>query len=362
MADPSLKLHLIVSGMHLSHEFGSTIDGIVADGFTVGDRIEMLLASDTPEGVAKSIGLGIIGFAQAFARNRPDILVVAADRFEMYAAAVAALPFNIPVAHIEGGDLTEGAIDDALRHSMTKLSHLHFVSTDEYGRRVEQLGEEPWRIMVSGAPSLDNLTSFTLRSADELERKYHVAFKPSPLLVTFHPVTLEYKETRYQISELLAALENFDGPIIFTRPNADTHGRIIAEEIRRFVVCHPSAHMVENFGTRDYISAMSLAGVMVGNSSSGLIEAPSLKVPVINIGNRQRGRVRARNVIDVGYDRKEIVAGIQKAINPEFRKGLYNLVNPYGTGKAAGKIVERLKTIVLTNDRLLYKRFVDITH
>ena len=358
-ADSDLKLHLIISGMHLSPEFGSTVDAIVADGFNIGDRVEMLLSADTPEGIAKSMGLGTIGFAQVFARTRPDILIVAADRFEMHAAAVAALPFKIPVAHIEGGDLTEGAIDDALRHSMTKLSHLHFVSTDEYAGRVKQLGEEPWRVIVSGAPSLDNLKSFTLLSADELEQKYNVAMKPSPLLVTFHPVTLEYEEAGYQISELLAALEKFDAPIIFTRPNADTHGRIIDKEIRRFVDSHPSAHLVGNFGARDYWSVMSLAGVMVGNSSSALIEAPSLKVPAVNVGNRQRGRLRARNVIDVGYSRDEIARGIEKALDPDFRKGLRDLTNPYGAGDAAEKIVERLKTVNLTDGNILSKRFHD---
>ncbi len=359
-ADPNLKLHLIISGMHLSPEFGSTVNAIEADGFDIDDRVEMLLSTDTPEGIAKSMGLGTIGFAQVFARTRPDILIVAADRFEMHAAAVAALPFKIPIAHIEGGDLTEGAIDDALRHSMTKLSHLHFVSTDEYAGRVKQLGEEPWRVIVSGAPSLDNLKSFTLLSADQLERKYNVAMKPSPLLVTFHPVTLEYEEAGYQISELLAALEKYDGPIIFTRPNADTHGRIIAEEIRRFVGSYSSARLVENFGTRDYLSVMALARVMVGNSSSGLIEAPSLKIPVVNVGNRQRGRVKARNVIDVGYSRDEIACGIEQALDPDFRKKLDNLENPYGTGDAAEKIVERLKTVNLIDGSILSKTFHDI--
>lgn len=361
-ADPDLELHLIISGMHLSPEFGSTVNAIEADGFDIGDRVEMLLSTDTPEGIAKSMGLGTIGFAQVFARTRPDILIVAADRFEMHAAAVAALPFKIPIAHIEGGDLTEGAIDDALRHSMTKLSHLHFVSTDEYARRVKQLGEEPWRVIVSGAPSLDNLKPSTFLQADELERKYKLTLKPPPLLVTFHPVTLEYEEAHYQISELLAALEKFDAPIIFTRPNADTHGRIIAEEIRRFVDGHPSAHLIDSFGTHDYWSVMSLAGVMVGNSSSGLIEAPSLKVPAVNVGNRQRGRVRARNVIDVGYSRDEIARGIQRAFAPDFRAGLRNLDNPYGSGTAAEKIVDHLKMVNLDDPCLITKRFCDINH
>jgi UDP-hydrolysing UDP-N-acetyl-D-glucosamine 2-epimerase len=359
-ADPELNLHLIVSGMHLSPEFGLTVNAIVADGFMIGDRVEMLLSSDTPEGIGKSMGLGTIAFAQLYARFRPDILVVLADRFEMHAAALAALPFRIPVAHIEGGDLTEGAIDDALRHSITKLSHLHFVSTDEYAKRVVQLGEEPWRVLVSGAPSLDNLKSLKLLTASEMERKYAISLQPPPLLVTYHPVTLEYENAGQQISELIESLKSFEMPIIFTQPNADTHGRMIKQAIREFVGKHPTARLIDNLGTQDYLSMMSHSGLMAGNSSSGIIEAPSLKLPVVNIGNRQRGRVRAANVIDVGYSRAEIIDGIKKALQPAFRNGLRNLINPYGTGDAAEKIVERLKTVVLTDEMILSKKFHDI--
>ena len=359
-ADPDLRLHLIISGMHLSPEFGLTVESIVADGFEIGDRVEMLLSSDTPEGIAKSMGLGTIGFAQLFTRFRPDILVVLADRFEMHAAALAALPFRIPVAHIEGGDLTEGAIDDALRHCITKLSHLHFVSTEEYARRVMQLGEEPWRVTISGAPSLDNLKSLKLLTVAELERKYEISAQSPPILVTFHPVTLEYEHTREQISELVAALKTFNRPIIFTMPNADTSGRIITQVIKEFISNHPSARFVENFGTRDYLSMMAHAGAMVGNSSSGIIEAPSFKLPVVNIGSRQRGRTRAANVIDVGYGREEIAEGIHKALQPAFRQALSNLINPYGTGDAAAIIVERLKTVSLTEKNIFAKKFNDI--
>lgn len=361
-ADSDLRLHLIISGMHLSPEFGLTVDSIVADGFEIGDRVEMLLSSDTPEGIAKSMGLGTIGFAQLYARFRPDILVVLADRFEMHAAALAALPFRIPVAHIEGGDLTEGAIDDALRHCITKLSHLHFVSTEEYARRVVQLGEEPWRVTVSGAPSLDNLKSLKLLTVSELERKYGISLHPPPLLVTFHPVTLEYEHTHQQISDLLEALKTFDLPIIFTMPNADTSGRVIAQAIKEFAGDHPSRCFVKNLGTRDYLSMMAYAGVMVGNSSSGIIEAPSLGLPVVNIGTRQRGRTRAANVIDVGYGRQEITDAINKALQPTFRNGLRDLVNPYGAGDAAALIVERLKTVPLTEEGILSKKFHDIIH
>jgi UDP-N-acetylglucosamine 2-epimerase (non-hydrolysing)/GDP/UDP-N,N'-diacetylbacillosamine 2-epimerase (hydrolysing) len=358
-ADPELRLKLFVSGMHLSPEFGLTVKMIEADGFEIAERVEMLLSSDTPEGIAKSMGLGIMGFSQAFAHQCPDMLTVLGDRFEMYAAALAALPFKIPVAHIHGGEVTQGAIDDALRHSMTKLSHLHFVSTPEYARRVAQLGEEPWRITVSGAPSLDNLRSIRLLTMEELEAKYGLRLQPSPLLVTFHPVTLEYEQTECQMGEMLTALEASKVPVVFTMPNADTGGRIIRRMIVDYVRTHPSAYTVDNLGTQAYFSLMSVAVAMVGNSSSGLIEASSFQLPVVNIGTRQAGRVRAKNVIDVGYMHTEVEAGIRKALQPEFREGLRGMRNPYGDGHASEKILERLRTVHLDH-RLVVKRFYDL--
>ena len=359
-ADPDLRLHLLVTGMHLSPEFGLTVEAIEADGFEIGDRVEMLLSSDTPEGIAKSMGLGTIGFAQVYARFRPDILVVLGDRFEMHAAALTALPFKIPVAHIHGGEVTQGAIDDALRHSMTKLSHLHFVSTPEYAQRVIQMGEEPWRVIVSGAPSLDNLHSIRLLTREELAARFGLHLDETPfLLVTFHPVTLEYEQTEWQVTGLLAALEACGLPVVFTLPNADTSGRIIIRMIEEFVQTCASARIVDNFGIQGYFSLMSLAAAMVGNSSSGIIEAASFELPVVNIGARQHGRVRGANVIDVGYERAEIVEGIKKAVLTEFRESLRELVNPYGCGQTSDKIVERLKKVVL-DDRLVTKRFCDV--
>ena len=277
----------------------------------------------------------------------------------MHAAALAALPFKIPVGHIEGGDLTEGAIDDALRHCMTKLSHMHYVSTEEAARRVIQLGEEPRRVLITGAPSLDNLKSTKLLTADELHRKYGIPSSPPPLLVTFHPVTLEYEDTQDQTTELLEALKVVDRPAVFTMPNADTGGRAIAHMIQEFVKTRPSARFIDNLGTQDYLSVMSYAAAMVGNSSSGIIEAPSFALPVVNIGTRQRGRVRAANVIDVGYGREEIIEGVRKALQPGFRQSISDVVNPYGTGEAAEKIVGHLRTIAL-DDRILFKKFYNI--
>jgi len=357
--DPELKLHLIVAGMHLSPEFGLTVGAIEADGFHVDEKVEMLLSSDQPEGIAKSMGLGTIGFAQVFARFRPDILLVLGDRFEMHAAAVAALPFKIPVAHIHGGELTEGAMDDALRHSITKLSHLHFVSTEEYARRVRQMGEEPWRVLVSGSPALDNLCLVSLIQREELAARFGLSLNAPPLLVTFHPVTLEFEQAGWQISQLLDALRTVDLPLVFTMPNADTNGRMVAQMIEEFVESHPSAWLVPNFGRDGYFSMMASAAAMVGNSSSGIVEAPSFALPVVNIGRRQQGRMRAKNVIDVGYEREEILSGIRKALSSEFRASLCGLVNPYGNGRAAEVIVQHLKEAVL-DDRLLLKHFVDL--
>ncbi len=357
--DPDLELLLIVSGTHLSPEFGLTVEAIEADGFEIAERVAMLLSSDTPEGIAKSMGLGTIGYGQALARLRPDILVLLGDRFETHAAAVAALPFKIPVAHLHGGELTQGAIDDALRHSLTKLSHLHFVATEEYFSRVVQMGEEPWRVTNCGALSLDNLQTIDLLDTNRLEVDYGLKLDRPMLLVTFHPVTLEYERTQWQFQELLAALEVLGMPVVFTSPNADTAGRVILRLIDEFTELHPWAMFVANMGMQGYFSLLSVAAAMVGNSSSGLLEAPSFGLPVVNIGTRQDGRVRAANVIDVGYRRTEIVEGVERALDPNFRAKLADLVNPYGKGNAAVIIIERLKTGV-PDDRLLRKRFHDL--
>jgi UDP-hydrolysing UDP-N-acetyl-D-glucosamine 2-epimerase len=358
--DADLSLRLIVTGMHLSPEFGLTVKEIEADGFEVAERVETLLSSDTPQGIAKSIGLGVLGFAQVYARSRPDVLLVLGDRFEMYAATLAALPFKIPVAHIHGGELTQGAIDDALRHSMTKLSHLHFVSTQEYARRVIQMGEEPWRVVVSGAPSLDNLRLVKLFTREELAARFGLRLGREPfVLVTFHPATLEYEQTEWQVAELLAALEVCDLPVIFTMPNADTSGRTIARMIEEFTATHRSAQAVDNLGTQGYFSMMALTAAMVGNSSSGIIEAASFELPVVNVGSRQRGRVRGENVIDVDYNRASILEGLQEALAPGFREKLRGIRNPYGSGAASEKIVEVLKQVQL-DDKLVTKRFHDL--
>ncbi len=356
---PALSLRLIASGAHLSPEFGLTVTRIEEDGFSVDDRVETLLSSDTPQGTAKSIGLGVIGFGQVYSRARPDILLVLGDRFEMYAAALAALPFGIPVAHIHGGELTQGAIDDALRHSMTKLSHLHFTSTVTYARRIEQLGEEPWRVVVTGAPALDNLRTLPLLSPSAIASQFGIEVRPAPLLVTFHPVTLESDQVERQAGELLHALDRIGLPVVFTQPNADSGGRRIGEMIDAFVAGHPTARRVDNLGAVGYFSVMNVAAAMVGNSSSGIVEAPSFALPVVNIGTRQTGRVQGANVINVGNDREDIVLGIRRAMEPGFRESLRGVPNPYGDGHASGRIVDRLNDVPL-DERLRVKRFLDV--
>ena len=357
--DPELRLRLFVGGAHLSERHGLTIRAIEADGFSEIERVPMLAEADTPEGIAQSIGQGVIGFSQAYGRSRPDILLILGDRFEMFSAAVAALPFNLPVAHLHGGEITLGAIDDALRHAMTKLSHLHFVSTAEYARRVIQLGEAPWRVILSGAPGLDHLQTLEWLSRCQLEARLGMDLSQPTLLVTFHPVTLEPGQAQAQIGALLTALEACDLPAIFTLPNADSGGQAITAAIKTFVNRHPNCRLVDNLGTQAYFSLMKVAAAMVGNSSSGLVEAPSLGLPVVNIGLRQAGRVRGQNVIDVPCTPSAILAGIQQAVNLEFKTSLARSTNPYQQGNAAEIIVHHLKSVII-DQTLLIKSFHDL--
>lgn len=358
-ADPDLQLGLFVSGAHLSPDFGLTVREIERDGFAITERIETLLSSGSAEGISKAMGLGVIGFAQAFTRARPDLLLVLGDRFDMFAAVVAALPFNLPVAHIHGGEATFGAIDDSLRHAITKLSHLHFAATPLYAKRLIQLGEAPWRVTISGAPALDQLTDLPKLDVAAFKRTYQVDVTPPPLLVTYHPVTLEAAQAADQMEALLGALDEVACPVIFTDPNADTANHVIRERIVQYVATHARAWRVPNFGAAGYYDALRICAAMVGNSSSGLIEAPSFQLPVVNIGTRQAGRVRAANVIDVGYERAAIAQAIRRAVSAEFRAGLRGLVNPYGDGHAAERIVERLASIEL-NTLLIRKIFHDM--
>ncbi len=358
-ANPLLQLMVFAGGMHLAPQFGDTVKEIERDGFPIVERVDLLLASDSPQAVAISIGLGVIGFAQAFARSRPDLLVVLGDRFEMFAAVIAAVPQGIPVAHLNGGEVTEGAIDEVFRHSITKLSHLHFPSTSEYGHRIEQLGEEPWRITVAGALSLDSIRETEPLSKAELEEQFSINLSHPPLIVTYHPVTQEPTEVRVHVNELLAALESIPLPIIFTLPNADAGGRTITEGIRGFAESHSRVRVVANFGARGFYSVLRYAAALVGNSSSGIVEAISFELPVVDIGSRQKGRPSPPNVLHAECRRDDIQRQIGRALTPEFRRRLSGIANPFGDGHAADRILEVLMRADI-DTRLLVKQFVDV--
>jgi UDP-hydrolysing UDP-N-acetyl-D-glucosamine 2-epimerase len=356
-SEPSLHCELLVGGAHLAPQHGSTVKLVEESGFPIAGRIDMQLTSDTPAGIARSMGVGTAGFADIWSGSVPDLLIVLGDRFEMHAAVVAAQPFLIPIAHIAGGFVTMGAIDDAFRHSMTKMSHLHFVETEAYGRRVVQMGEDPARVTVSGALAIDNLQDMQILSPSGFESRYGLSLTPKPLAVTFHPVTREYERTEEYCGELLGAIEASGLPAIFTLPNADTHGSLIARRIEAFVAGSSRFHLVPNFGTEGYFSLMTHACAMVGNSSSGLVEAASFGLPVVNVGNRQQGRMAPANVIHTRCDREDILKGIREAVSDAFRTSIAGLVNPYGTGNASGRIVDVLKAVPL--DGLVAKRFYE---
>jgi len=352
-----LKLQLYVTGMHLSKHYGLTVKDIEHSGYRIKAKIKMTL-SDSPQHIGQAMGEVTKGFSKVFAKNRPDILLVLGDRYEMHAAALAAIPWGIPLAHIHGGELTYGAFDEYFRHSLTKLSHLHFATTQEYARRIVQMGEEPWRVFAVGSPGVEGLMRQPVMTRDELARRFRVDFGKPILLVTFHPVTMEAGDTAAHIRHLLTVLAGYKNHnIVFTRPNSDTGNRVIQKAIARFVKGHRNALLVPAFGHAGHTSMMHYAKAMVGNSSSGIIEAASFKLPVVNIGTRQEGRIRARNVIDVGYSPAEIRQGLKRALSASFKASLKNLRNPYGDGKTSGRIVRVLAGADLK--RLKHKRFFD---
>lgn len=358
-AHPDLELRMLVSGMHLEEKYGLTARIIEADGFPIQARIPVLQEQDTPEGVAAAMGAGVTGFGQYFAHEPPDLLVVLGDRFEMFAAALAAVPFNLPILHLHGGELSEGAMDDRFRHGLTKMSHLHGVATAAYRQRVIQLGEEPWRVLQCGALSLDNLRDIRRLTRAELEQRFHLDLSTPPLLVTLHPTTSEYEQAAPQTDALLAALRALGQPVIFTMPNADMAGQVIRARLEAFCRQVPTARAVENFGPEGYFSILAEVSAMVGNSSSGLLEAPSFALPVVNIGNRQKGRLRAGNVLDVPFEAEAIAATIRRALTPEFRASCRGFEHFFGDGHAAEKLVELIAGTPLDH-RLLDKTFHDL--
>ena len=356
---PDLELQLVVTGMHLSSEFGSTIKQIEDDGFEITHRVEMLLSSDSAVGVTKSTGLGMVGFADAFDALKPNIVLLLGDRFELLAAASAALFAVIPIAHIHGGEVTTGAFDDAIRHSITKMAHLHFTSTEQYRNRVIQLGENPVNVFNVGAPGLDHIHRLKLLEREELEKKLGLSLESNSLLITFHPATLEPGTARRDFEVLLRALDQLENvSLVFTKANADTEGRSINEMIDGYVENRINAIAHTSLGQILYLSTMKEVQGVVGNSSSGIIEAPSLKVGTLNIGDRQTGRVRAASVIDCPPTYEKIRSALEKLMSAEFQIGLPDVVNPHGGGNVSKKIVDVLKTV--TPSDLINKRFHDL--
>ncbi len=356
---PGLELQVIATGMHLSPEFGLTYREIEKDGFSIDRRVEMLLSADTPTGLAKSMGLGLIGFGEALQQLQPDLMLVLGDRFEMFSAVAAAMVARIPVAHLHGGETTEGAFDEAIRHSITKMSHLHFVAAEEYRRRVIQLGEHPDRVFLVGGLGIDNIRKLTLLDRAELEAVLGFQFGPRNLLVTFHPVTLEDSTSARQMVELLAALETLENThLIFTMPNADTESRALFGLIETFVAAHANARVHTSLGQLRYLSCIAQVDGVVGNSSSGLTEVPSFGKGTINIGDRQRGRLKAESVIDCSPDRRAIAAALQRLYSPEFQGRLRTVRNPYGEGGASERIVQVLRDYPL--ESILKKSFHDL--
>lgn len=359
--DKELKLQLIATGMHLSPEFGLTYKEIESDGLQIDEKIEMLLSSDTPIGISKSMGLSMIGFADVFNRINPDMIVVLGDRYEIFSAVSSALSFRIPVAHIHGGETTEGAIDESMRHSITKMSYLHFTSTEVYRNRVIQLGENPKRVFNVGAIGIESIKELKLLSKSELEKNINFKFGKQTALITFHPVTLENGTSKCQFQELLSALEKFkDLKIIFTKSNSDTDGRVINKMIDNYVNENKgSAIAFTSMGQTRYLSAMKYADLVVGNSSSGIIEAPSFNLPTINIGDRQKGRVQAQTVINCEPVQDEIYQSIEKGLSYEFKEKIKNIQNPYGDGNVSEIIIEKLKDFFSLSLNDIKKKFYD---
>ncbi len=351
---PEVNLKLIVMGPHLSPEFGNTIHEIEHDGLQIAARIECLLSSDTDVGMAKTIGVATLSLADCLGQMRPDLLLLIADRYEMLAPASVALALRIPIAHIEGGEISEGAIDDAVRHALTKMSHVHFTSTGAARDRVIAMGEEEWRVHRAGAPSIDHLSRDTLYTREQLEKLLHTELKCPSTVVAYHPVTIA-RDTIREADELFAALQELSGQILFCYPNADAGSRELIERTRQFLERNSDAHMFVNLPALTYWSLLRHADLMIGNSSSGIMETPSFALPTVNVGMRQQGRERARNILDAAPDKTDILGKIALARSESFRHSLQGMQNPYGDGHASEKIVSVL-TSVPVGERLLVKK------
>ena len=354
------ELQLLVGGMHLSPEFGMTVTQIEEDGFPITERLEFLLSSDSPVGVAKSMALALMSAAESIQRHKPDLIVLLGDRFESMAVAQAARVARVPIAHIHGGEATEGLIDEAVRHSITKMAHLHFTATDEYRTRVIQLGEDPSSVFNFGAPGIDSILRLELIARENISEAIGFALKDKYFLVTYHPVTLEPDGALDSLRNLLQALDQFSNyQVIITYPNADTHGRALLQLLEEYQDKNSSrVHLVSSLGQLRYLSLMRYCSAVIGNSSSGLIEAPSFKVPTVNIGSRQRGRVYGETVINTSETYSSIYDAIRKSISKPFKEKCDDSMNPYGNGSSSDKIVDIIESTAFNS--LIFKSFHDL--
>lgn len=360
--DDRLNSQLVVTGMHLSPEFGLTYKQIEEDGYKIDEKVEILLSSDTSIGISKSMGLAMISFSEVFDRLKPDMVVVLGDRYEIFSAVSVASISRIPVCHLHGGETTEGAFDENLRHSITKMSYLHFTSTEEYRKRVIQLGESADRVFNVGAIGIENIKKMNLLSKEELEESINFKLDKKYAIVTFHPVTLENNTAKDQFKELLLALYNIkDLKVIFTKANSDTDGRIINKMIDEFVLNDKERFIAfTSMGSLRYLSAIKYSDIVIGNSSSGIVEVPSFNKPTINIGDRQKGRIQAKSIINCKPVRNDIEKAIERALSDEFLENIKDVKNPYGDGNVSDKVIEKIKYF-LENDKInLKKKFYDL--
>lgn len=354
--DKDLELQIVVTGNHLIKEYGFTVEQIRKDGFIVNEEIDMIINSEKKSSIVKSMGIEMIQMAQCFDRLKPDILLILGDRYETFVAATCAMMMNIPIAHMNGGESTEGAVDEQIRHAITKMANIHFPGAEVYKDIIIKMGEEPWRVHNVGQAGIENIKRINLFGKEQLEKELNISFDKAIFLITYHPETLDLDNTEIQIDNLLNALKEFDAKYIFTYPNADFGSKIIIDKVKAFVKENKNAYIYHTLGQKRYLSLLKYADVMIGNSSSGIIEAPSFKLPVINIGDRQKGRLRSKNIIDTGYSKEQIIKTINIALcDREFRKNLSNIKNVYGNGTVSNQIINILKSINLEK-KLLSKK------
>lgn len=359
--DKTFEIRVVATGTHVCPEFGNTYQEIEKDGISIDRKIEILLSADTDTAVAKSMGLAMISFTNYFEDRRPDALIVLGDRYEVLAICCVAVNLAIPIVHLHGGEKTEGILDEVYRHCITKLSYLHFASTEIYRKRIIQLGENPEKVFNVGALGIENIMHTPLMKKSELERWLNIDLKNPYAIVTFHPVTLEEKSIEQQLEELLCALDAFpDLVLIFTEANADAGGKRINRILKKYISARKNAALYKSLGMVGYLSAVKYSSLVIGNSSSGIIEVPSFYVPTINIGDRQMGRVKAESIINCKNSSEEIIKSIQKAFEPEFLKKIKDIKNPYGDGETSYKILGILKKEILEKEINLKKKFFDL--